>query len=117
MVIGEDGKPIEGAIVIIGEDGQPIVVPVAEAAVVEPEPEVMPISIELKLITNKRNQQIVKQLKKNSFLILIQRKFCLMQIFANRSIDFLSQVIFMDLFFSTSLGSILFVITFIDPIN
>lgn len=61
LAIGEDGKPIEGAVVIIGEDGQPVVVPVAEAAVVEPEPEVMPNSVDLfaikmTLITNKRNQ-------------------------------------------------------------
>lgn len=41
VVLGEDGKPIEGAAPPqVGEDGQPIVVDSAEAAAPVPEPEV-----------------------------------------------------------------------------
>lgn len=41
VVLGEDGKPIEGAVPPqIGEDGQPIVADSAEAAAPVPEPEV-----------------------------------------------------------------------------
>lgn len=44
VLIGEDGKPIEGVAVQIGEDGQPIIV-AAEAVAPIPEPEVKLIII------------------------------------------------------------------------
>lgn len=46
VVLGEDGKPIEGAVPPqIGEDGQPIVADSAEAATPIPEPEVHEIQL------------------------------------------------------------------------